>query len=39
MDNGFTSSIWELDRWCVLTNHIIVVKGGKLCGLVKMEDR
>ena len=39
MNNGFTSSIRELDRWCVRTNHIILVKNGKLKGLVKSEDR
>lgn len=36
---SFTSSIKELDRWCVHTNHIIMVKRGKLNGLIKDEDR
>lgn len=36
---GFTSNIKELDKWCTITDHIIIVKHGKLAGLVKMEDR
>ena len=36
---GFTSTIKELDQWCIMTNHIIVVKNGKLNGLVKYYDR
>lgn len=36
---SFTSTIRELDRWCVEHDHIILVKNGKLKGLVKMEDR
>ena len=36
---SFTSSIRELDRWCVVTNHIVMVRNGKLCGLVKEFDR
>lgn len=39
MDNGFTSSIKELDCWCVRTNHIIMVRDGKLCGLITEFDR
>ena len=37
--NNFTSSIKELDAWCVKTNHIIVLDGNKLNGLIHTEDR
>ena len=36
---SFTSTISELDRWCVVTDHIIIVHKGKLCGLSKQLDR
>ena len=36
---SFTSSIKELNNWCVLTDHIIMVKNGKLNGLIKDFDR
>lgn len=39
MSEGFTSSIKELDAWCIRTNHIIVVKRGKLNGLFMELDR
>ena len=36
---GYTTSIKELDKWCIMNNHIIKVRNGKLCGLVKDYDR
>ena len=34
-----TRSIRELDEWCVRTDHIILVRHGKLCGLIREYDR
>lgn len=33
------TTIKELDVWCVMNNHIIIVKNGRLDGLFQDYDR